>query len=81
MKGIIIDGVAASGKTTILKHLHNKINENNPTITKFFVSEHYTERMLEHLKESGELDGLHIKKHIENIIQALAVFSKYVEAI
>jgi thymidylate kinase len=74
MKGIIIDGVATSAKTTILKYLHNKIVENNPTIAKFFVSEHYTERMLEHLKESEELDGARIKKHIENIIQALAVF-------
>ena len=40
MKGIIIDGVAASGKTSILKLLQKKIIEENPNISKLFISEH-----------------------------------------
>lgn len=74
MKGIIIDGVAASGKSTILKNIHSKIIEVKPSMTKFFISEHYTERMLEHLKERGELDGSHIKDHISQIIESIVTY-------
>lgn len=76
MKGIIIDGVAASGKTTILKQIHSEIIEVKPSMTKLFVSEHYTERMLEHLKESGKLDGFYIKNHIDKIIQTMAIYQE-----
>ncbi len=69
-----MDGVASSGKTSILKHLHRKILEQNPSSTKLFISEHYTERILEHLKESGELTGVHIKEHVEKIIGIIADF-------
>jgi len=71
MKGIIIEGVASSGKTSILKHLHAKISEHFPDSTKLFISEHYTERMLEHLKDSQELRGLDIKYHIGKIVDNL----------
>lgn len=74
MKGIIIDGVASSGKTSILKIIHNKLSEQYPSSTKFFISEHYTERMLEHLKESGELNGFHIKEHFDKIIKTFTSF-------
>lgn len=69
-----MDGVASSGKTSILKDLHAKILEQYPTSTKLFISEHYTERMLEHLKESGALNGIHVKKHIASIVNNLADF-------
>ena len=71
MKGIIIEGVASSGKTSILKHLHAKISEQFPASTKLFISEHYTERMLEHLKESKKLSGLYIKNHIGRVVDNL----------
>ncbi|OGY94165.1 MAG: hypothetical protein A2406_01655 [Candidatus Komeilibacteria bacterium RIFOXYC1_FULL_37_11] len=79
MKGIIIDGVVSSGKTSILKHLHRLISEQNPTSTKFFISEHYTERMLEHLKDKGELDGSHIKAHVDQLIHTLASFQSMLD--
>ena len=74
MKGIIIDGVAASGKTSILRNLNKSLVEIKPTTTKFFISEHYTERMLEHLKESGGLTGLYINRHVDKIINILQQF-------
>ena len=74
MKGIIIDGVAGSGKTTILKKVHSRIFKIEPSATKLFISEHYTERMLEHLKENGKLDGKYIKNHTEKIIGTLAAY-------
>lgn len=74
MKGIIIDGVAASGKTSILKNLNKSLVEIRPTMTKFFISEHYTERMLEHLKESGKLNGTYISNHVDKIINILQQF-------
>lgn len=79
MKGIIIDGVASSGKTSILRHLHSKISEQYPSSTKFFISEHYTERMLEHLKEKGALTGTHIKEHMGSIIANLNNFQKMLD--
>lgn len=74
MKGIIIDGVAASGKTSIIKQLQKKIIKEKPNISKLFISEHYTQRMLEHLAESGKLNGTHVKNHVSDIIRALNVF-------
>lgn len=74
MKGVIIDGVAASGKTSILKLLQKKIIEEKPNISKLFISEHYTQRMLEHLAENGKLNGAHVKNHVSDIIRALNVF-------
>lgn len=80
MKGIIIDGVSSSGKTSILRHLHSKISEEYPSSTKFFISEHYTERMLEHLKESNKLTGTHVKKHVESIITTFKTFQDMLDS-
>jgi len=61
MRGIIIDGVTASGKTSIIKNLNISLSESKPPMTKFFISEHYTERMLEHLKDDDQLIGGEVK--------------------
>jgi len=76
MRGIIIDGVAASGKSSILRLFQKKLMESKPNMTKIFLSEHYTERMLEHLKEDGTLNGYHISDHVDKIIGTLNVFQK-----
>lgn len=74
MKGRIIDGVAGSGKTTILNNVHSRLNKVVPNATKLFISEHYTERILEHYKEGRELNGEQIKDHIAKIIQTLDIY-------
>ena len=79
MKGIIIDGVAGSGKSLILNYIHGEIHKKYPSSTKFFISEHYTERMLEHLRDKKELNGLHIKNHISQIIESLQTYHQMLE--
>ncbi|MFA6421844.1 MAG: hypothetical protein WCV92_00335 [Candidatus Buchananbacteria bacterium] len=80
MKGIIIDGVASSGKTMIFQLLQKKLVEFKPSTTKLFISEHYTQRMIEHLRDDGSLNGGDIKKHIEKIITVLSEFQNMLEA-
>lgn len=79
MRGLIIDGVVASGKSTILHILNKKIIEEEPTLSKIFLSEHYTQRMLEHLRDGKKIDGQYINNHIEKIIDSLDVFQKMLD--
>jgi len=74
MQGIIIDGVVASGKSAILRFLDKKITEREPSLSRIFLSEHYTQRMLEHLRDEGKLSGNHIIRHIDSIISSLENF-------
>lgn len=71
MKGVIIDGVVASGKSSIIKYLQQKLVEVYPYRSKFFLSEHYTERMLEELKENNLLAARQAKRHIQTILDTL----------
>ena len=52
MRGIILDGVSASGKSSILNLVQQRIVKEYPSSTKLFISEHYTQRMLEHKLEA-----------------------------
>ncbi len=79
MRGIIIDGVAGSGKSSILNYIQRKIQEKYPSSTKFFISEHYTERMLEHLRDEKKLNGFHIKSHISRIIENLRMYQQMLD--
>ncbi|MEP7166449.1 MAG: hypothetical protein ABI758_00540 [Candidatus Woesebacteria bacterium] len=76
MQGIIIDGVASAGKTSVLKILQNKILENKFSSSKLFISEHYTQRMLEQAVENHEISGLMVQKHITTLIKSLDVYHK-----
>lgn len=71
MKGLIIDGVVASGKSSIIKYLQQKLVETYPYRSKFFLSEHYTERILEKSKENNLLAARQAKQHIQNILETL----------
>jgi len=79
MRGIIIDGVAGSGKSSILNYIHSEIHKKYPSSTKFFISEHYTERMLEHLRDKKELNGFHIKSHVSRIIENLRMYQQMLD--
>lgn len=74
MRGIIIDGVTASGKTSVLKILKQSLEASKPEMSKIFLSEHYTQRMLEHKKESGDLCFNDVKIHINEILNSLKVY-------
>lgn len=74
MKGIIIDGVAAAGKTTVLQLLQAKLVSDNPGSTKLFISEHYTQRMLEHKLHSDTLNTDEVIRHIATLCETLYPF-------
>lgn len=79
MKGIILEGVSAIGKSTILKGLQEKINDAHPNSTKFYISEHYTQRMLEHILERDELEAEHVRQHLNLIIKNLSLYQRMLD--
>lgn len=74
MKGIIIEGISASGKSTILSYVQKRLQAEMPHSTKLFISEHYTQRMLEHAMENNTLNSQMVKGHIDKIIDYLQMF-------
>lgn len=79
MKGIILEGVSASGKSTVLKLLQKKILDEKPNSTKLFISEHYTQRMLEHKLEAGELDFKTVQNHVDKVINNIKTYQKMLD--
>jgi len=79
MRGIIIDGVVASGKSSIAKYLQQELVKTYPQRSKFFLSEHYTERMLERLKENNQLTAKRTKQHIQDILETLQKYNEMLE--
>lgn len=54
MIGLIVEGVTAAGKSTLLNGLQTRMVIEVPAATKVFVSEHYTERLFEDkVKQDG----------------------------
>lgn len=76
MKGIIIDGVAAAGKSATLQRLQTRIIREKEGSTKLFVSEHYTQRVLEDKMYSGQLDAVTLAKHIDSLILGLGEYQE-----
>lgn len=79
MKGIILDGVAAAGKSTTLQHLQTKIIIEKAGSTKLFISEHYTQRMLEDKLHSGQLTASLLKEHVDVLIGGLMSYQHMLE--
>jgi Ni2+-binding GTPase involved in maturation of urease and hydrogenase len=71
IQGWIVEGTVASGKTTLLQALQQVLISQHPARTKFFVSEHYTERVLEDVKASKCLTAEDVLSHAEAIVQEL----------
>lgn len=80
MKGIILDGVAAAGKSTTLQHLQTRIIKEKAGSTKLFISEHYTQRILEDKLHNGELTAPMLKEHIDTLIKGLVGYQKMLES-
>ena len=55
INGWIIEGVVASGKTTFIRELQYALATKHPSRTKIYISEHYTERVLEDEKAKFSL--------------------------
>lgn len=74
MKGIIIEGISASGKSSVLRHVQKRLQDEMPHSTKLFISEHYTQRMLEHALEYHTLNSQMVKRHIDKLIGYLQMY-------
>ena len=74
MRGIILEGISASGKSSILTLIQQRILQEYPASTKLFISEHYTQRMLEHKLETQNLTSDHIEDHVDKIISNLGMY-------
>lgn len=80
MKGIILDGVAAAGKSTTLQYLQSRIILEKAGSTKLFISEHYTQRVLEEKIHSGVLDAATLAAHIDLIVHGLGEYQQMLDS-
>jgi hypothetical protein len=71
MRGLIIEGVSASGKSTILRTLQEQLAIQRPSCTKLMLSEHYTERLLEVAKHDGSLSYETALDHVADLVVTL----------
>ena len=71
INGWIIEGVVASGKTTFIKELQQILANRHPARTKVYISEHYTERVLEDEKAKGSLTTKATIDLASNIVEEL----------
>jgi hypothetical protein len=72
MRGVIIEGVTASGKSSLFRLLQGRLFLERPSNTKLFLSEHYTERLLEDSKAKRTLTYDTCLAHIKEITKTLA---------
>jgi thymidylate kinase len=68
LKGLIVEGVVAAGKTTVIQEIQLGLAEMRPGCTKVFLSEHYTERVLEDKKAQKTLTAGEVIKHSDSIL-------------
>jgi hypothetical protein len=71
VRGIIVEGVTASGKSTILRSLQQRLAIERPTTTKLFLSEHYTERVLEDARANHTLTLAKALQHITELVSTI----------
>lgn len=72
MKGVILEGVTGAGKSRISSHLQRILASDAPSNTKLFLGEHYTDRVLEHLRDGGKLTPAHVLVHLHRITSVLS---------
>jgi ABC-type lipoprotein export system ATPase subunit len=75
-RGWIVEGVSGVGKTTLLKHYQALVAELRPATTKLFISEHYTERVLEDERAAMRLQIHQVCSHVNELMDDLDRFAK-----
>jgi thymidylate kinase len=71
MRGLIVEGVTGSGKSTVLRLLQEQLVIQRPSCTKLMLSEHYTERVLEGAKAAGSLTYETALDHVADLVATL----------
>ena len=76
MRGCILEGVTAVGKSTIFRRIQQRLFEEHSAQTKLLFSEHYTERMLEHHREANEMSELRVVEHLRELLDPLQILRR-----
>jgi len=71
MNGILLEGITGSGKTRLFGHLQRILADRARSNTKILLGEHYTERVLEHLRDGGTLTPEQVLAHLHGVLNML----------
>lgn len=71
LKGVIIEGVVAAGKSSLLSAVVSSLHGMYPNISKIHLSEHYTERALHRSRQEGKLTGAVVRVHMDRITEMM----------
>src|SRR5437879_12217786 len=71
MTGVVVEGVVAAGKTTLLRHLQQHLVDLRPACTKLVLSEHYAERVLEDRRAACTLTPDEVLTHAAGVLQLI----------
>ncbi len=69
--GVVSEGVVASDKTTLLRHLQRHLADSRPACTKLVLSEHYTERVLEDKRADRTLTCNDVLSHATEVLHLI----------
>lgn len=76
MRGLVLEGVTASGKTTLFAALQRALLDARPAATKIVLSEHYTDRLLEEPRKHGRLAVSDAIGHVEDVMSTVATLAR-----
>ena len=72
----IIEGVSGAGKSCLLNALQKLFVTHYPKATKLFISEHFTQRSLEHLRDGKSLASSAIEESLDATLSVLEGFDQ-----
>ncbi|MDJ0652113.1 MAG: hypothetical protein QNJ27_03820 [Simkaniaceae bacterium] len=75
MKLLIIEGVVASGKTSVFKNLQALLSEHKPNVSKFFITEHLSQRIFEHI-DDAKAKKVHVQKHVRAMVEFIRYLTR-----
>src|SRR5688572_8187717 len=75
MTVILLEGITAAGKTAVFKQIQALLTEKKPNFSKFYISEHLSQRLLAHV-----VDPSTKQKMAEDHLTMLMNFIKYLAA-
>jgi hypothetical protein len=77
LKGLIVEGVVAAGKTAMIRDIQLALAEKYPSCTKVFLSKHYTERILEDKKAQRTLTTGEVIAHSDSVLALVKQLARF----
>lgn len=76
VRGFIVEGVVAAGKSTLIGEVQRRLVERYPTGSRLFLSEHFTDRVFEDSRTDGGPYLPEVLRHSSEICSLVAAFAK-----